>query len=145
MRNSEEAPVRAGQGYVMQLQPFSVNDGDGIRTTVFLAGCPLRCRWCSNPEGLSARPLVGWYRRKCTGCGLCADACPEGIGIDLDLGRDRCRACGAEGPVMSAADLARVNRAQLMGTQQEELDDLRGRYKNLGLTSWTTQQRVQID
>ena len=57
----------------------------------------------------------------------------------------RCRACGAEGPVMSAADLACVNRAQLMGAQQEELDDLRRRYKNLGLTSWTTQQRVQID
>ena len=55
------------------------------------------------------------------------------------------RACGAEGPVMSAADLACVNRAQLMGAQQEELDDLRRRYKNLGLTSWTTQQRVQID
>ena len=45
---------------------------------------------------------------------------------------------------MSAADLECVNRAQLMGAQQEELDDLRGRYKNLGLTSWTAQQRVQI-
>lgn len=42
------------KGYVMNIQPFSVNDGDGIRTTVFLAGCPLRCRWCCNPEGLTA-------------------------------------------------------------------------------------------
>ena len=110
MRSSEEAPLRAGQGYVMQLQPFSVNDGDGIRTTVFLAGCPLRCRWCSNPEGLSARPLVGWYRRKCTGCGLCADACPEKIGIDLDLGRDRCRACGACADVCPSGARARLVR-----------------------------------
>ncbi len=83
------------KGYLMQLQPFSVNDGDGIRTTIFLAGCPLRCRWCANPEGLSARPLVGWYRRKCIGCGACTRVCPEGIGIDMNLARDRCRACGA--------------------------------------------------
>ena len=41
----------APKGYVMQLQPFSVNDGDGIRTAVFLAGCPLQCAWCANPEG----------------------------------------------------------------------------------------------
>lgn len=42
------------KGYVMQLQPFSVNDGDGIRTTIFMAGCPLRCKWCCNPEGFTA-------------------------------------------------------------------------------------------
>ena len=43
------------KGYIMQLQPFSVNDGDGIRTTIFMAGCPLRCKWCSNPEGFTAQ------------------------------------------------------------------------------------------
>lgn len=75
-------------------------------------------------------------------CGACGST---EITCSADGTTCRCRACGAEGPVMSAADLARVNRAQLMGTQQEELDDLRRRYKNLGLTSWTTQQRVQID
>lgn len=46
------------KGYVMNIQPFSVNDGDGIRTTVFLAGCPLRCRWCCNPEGLTMEEKV---------------------------------------------------------------------------------------
>lgn len=44
------------KGYVMQLQPFSVNDGEGIRTTIFMAGCPLRCKWCSNPEGFDQSP-----------------------------------------------------------------------------------------
>lgn len=78
----------------MQLQPFSVNDGNGIRTTIFFAGCPLRCRWCSNPEGFAAKPLVGWYQRKCMGCGACMAVCPEHIGINMNLERDRCTACG---------------------------------------------------
>ena len=73
----------AKKGYIMQIQPFSVNDGDGIRTTIFMAGCPLRCKWCANPEGFSAAPLVGWHRRKCIGCGACAKICPQGIGIDM--------------------------------------------------------------
>ena len=80
----------------MQIQPFSVNDGEGIRTNIFMAGCPLRCRWCSNPEGLEQKELIGWHRRKCIGCGACAAACPQGIGIDMDAaGRSRCIACGA--------------------------------------------------
>lgn len=78
----------------MQLQPFSVNDGDGIRTTIFIAGCPLRCRWCANPEGLKAQEIVGWYKRKCIGCGACTGACPEGIGIALNAERERCISCG---------------------------------------------------
>ena len=82
------------EGYVMQLQPFSVNDGDGIRTTVFMAGCPLRCQWCSNPEGQYARETVGWYSRRCIGCGRCARVCPRGIGIDLSADRSRCISCG---------------------------------------------------
>lgn len=81
------------EGYE-QLQPFSVNDGDGIRTTVFLAGCPLRCKWCSNPEGYSRETLVGWYQRKCIGCGKCAAACPQKIGINMNEERDKCIACG---------------------------------------------------
>ena len=99
------------KGYIMQVQPFSVNDGDGIRSTIFMAGCLLRCRWCSNPEGLTAAPKIGWYHRKCIGCGACASVCPQGIGIDMNapaeksaegtvavtaaaLERDRCIACG---------------------------------------------------
>ncbi len=80
----------------MQIQPFSVNDGEGIRTNIFMAGCPLRCRWCSNPEGFEQKELIGWHRRKCIGCGACAAACPQGIGIDMGAaGRSRCIACGA--------------------------------------------------
>ena len=77
----------------MQVQPFSVNDGEGIRSTIFLAGCPLRCQWCSNPEGFVPRERVGWYQRKCIGCGACAEVCPRGIGIALD--HEKCITCGA--------------------------------------------------
>ncbi len=83
------------KGYVMQLQPFSVNDGDGIRTTIFLAGCPLRCKWCSNPEGFSRQTLIGWHERKCIGCGKCTAVCPQGIGINLNAAREKCIACGS--------------------------------------------------
>ena len=78
----------------MQIQPFSVNDGEGIRTNIFMAGCPLRCRWCSNPEGFAQKELIGWYSRKCIGCAACESVCPQGIGIDMTE-RDRCIACGA--------------------------------------------------
>ncbi len=79
----------------MQIQPFSVNDGEGIRTNIFMAGCPLRCRWCSNPEGFRQKELVGWYSRQCIGCGACASVCPKGIGIDMSEDFDRCVSCGA--------------------------------------------------
>ena len=83
------------KGYIMQIQPFSVNDGEEIRTDIFIAGCPLRCRWCSNPEGFSQKEVIGWHRRKCIGCGACSAACPRGIGIEMDPDRDKCIACGA--------------------------------------------------
>ena len=84
------------KGYIMQIQPFSVNDGEGIRTNIFMAGCPLRCRWCSNPEGFEQKELTGWYRRRCIGCGTCASVCPQGIGVEMDeAARSRCISCGA--------------------------------------------------
>ena len=92
----------------MQVQPFSVNDGDGIRSTIFMAGCPLRCRWCSNPEGFTAAPVIGWYERKCIGCGACAEACPQGIGINLNAERERCIACGKCADVCPADARARM-------------------------------------
>jgi pyruvate formate lyase activating enzyme len=97
----------------MQIQPFSVNDGEGIRTNIFMAGCPLRCRWCSNPEGFEQKRLIGWHKRKCIGCGACAAVCPQGIGIDMNAyGRDRCIACGACAD--ACPEEARVRMVSLM-------------------------------
>ena len=56
---------------VFEIKRFAVHDGDGIRTTVFFKGCPLRCVWCHNPEGLSAHAQAAFYAHKCIGCGEC--------------------------------------------------------------------------
>lgn len=82
------------KGYFMQTQPFSVNDGEGIRTIIFMAGCPLHCKWCANPEGIRQTRLVGFYHRNCIGCGECEKVCPEGIAIDLNAEREKCIGCG---------------------------------------------------
>ena len=73
-------------------------DGWGIRTTIFLKGCPLRCAWCCNPEGQSFAPQLRYLREHCNGCGRCLPACPAGA-ISLAEGRaavdwSRCDGCG---------------------------------------------------
>ena len=62
-------------GVVFDVKEMTVHDGDGVRVTVFLKGCPLRCEWCHNPEGLSAKPQLLYKRAKCTGCGACKKSC----------------------------------------------------------------------
>ncbi len=57
---------------IFEIKRFAVHDGDGIRTTVFFKGCPLRCVWCHNPEGLSLKTQIAYYRHKCIGCGECS-------------------------------------------------------------------------
>lgn len=60
---------------ISDIKRFSVHDGDGIRTTVFFKGCPLRCLWCHNPEGILPHPQTAYYPGKCIGCGECACVC----------------------------------------------------------------------
>lgn len=59
------------KGFIFNIQKFCVNDGPGIRTTVFMKGCPLRCAWCHNPESQLCEPEIMFYKEKCTGCGRC--------------------------------------------------------------------------
>ena len=89
---------RSQTGTVTDFKRFAVHDGDGIRTTVFLKGCPLKCVWCHNPEGIGKQPQLAFFREKCVGCGKCTEVCPHGV-HKLDNGvhtldRDACAACG---------------------------------------------------
>lgn len=87
------------RGRVFDVQRFSVHDGPGIRTTVFLQGCPLRCAWCHNPEGVDARGHLSFRAERCVACGFCLDACTRNAHTmsngDHDLDRQRCVVCGA--------------------------------------------------
>ncbi|MBC8224921.1 glycyl-radical enzyme activating protein [Candidatus Bathyarchaeota archaeon] len=70
--------MQAESGIVFDVKHFAVHDGPGIRTTIFLKGCPLRCLWCHSPESQSPRPEVAYYPNLCIGCGACVEACPNG-------------------------------------------------------------------
>lgn len=94
------APERA-EGVVFEIQKFTVHDGPGIRTELFLKGCPLRCRWCGNPESFLPQPQVGVYESQCIGvahCGFCLAACPRSAlivqgGKVVAIDRARCNNC----------------------------------------------------
>ena len=67
----------SGHGIIFNIQGYCIHDGPGIRTSVFLKGCPLRCLWCQNPESHSHDPELLFAEEKCTGCGKCVQVCPE--------------------------------------------------------------------
>ena len=83
---------------IFEIKRFAVHDGDGIRTTVFFKGCPLRCVWCHNPEGISGKAELAYFPHKCIGCGECVSACPNGAhtieGGAHRFYRKKCIACG---------------------------------------------------
>ncbi|MBQ3126486.1 MAG: glycyl-radical enzyme activating protein [Clostridia bacterium] len=81
-------------GIVFHIQRSSIHDGPGIRTTVFLKGCPLRCFWCHNPESLSPRPELLLYPDKCIGDGACIAACPQQLRTPEGFLRENCLGCG---------------------------------------------------
>lgn len=84
---------------VFNVQSYSIHDGPGIRTVVFLKGCPLRCRWCSNPESQRPNPEIGVIESRCIRCGRCIEACPSRAIVTDGEGRiitkrDACASCG---------------------------------------------------
>lgn len=85
-------------GNISLIQRFSLGDGPGIRTTVFLKGCPLHCPWCHNPETIKGDKSLLFFSSLCTGCGKCVDACPNGVHSiksgEHKLNRELCLKCG---------------------------------------------------
>lgn len=84
-------------GIVFNIQKMSIHDGPGIRTTVFLKGCPLNCLWCANPESQAVRLEIACFHNRCVSCGYCAAVCPKHIISDGDgyeiTDRSRCDLC----------------------------------------------------
>ena len=89
---------RTKKGTIFNIQKFSVNDGPGIRTVVFFKGCPLRCKWCSNPESQLAKVQVLWDIQKCIGCHHCIETCPvQAVSLihnKIHIDHVRCTSCG---------------------------------------------------
>ena len=95
MLNYQDTQKSIVTGIVSDIQRFSVHDGTGIRTIWFLKGCPLRCKWCHNPETNRPCREMAYYRDKCIGCGACVQTCPHGaILSDGTLQSDLCITCG---------------------------------------------------
>jgi pyruvate formate lyase activating enzyme len=89
----------SAKGTIFNIQRFSLHDGPGIRTTVFMKGCPLRCWWCHNPESQAAAPELMFRAARCIGCNACLAACEQGatrpLDGHLDVDHGLCTACGA--------------------------------------------------
>ncbi len=101
-------------GWIFDIQSFCTHDGPGVRTAVFLQGCPLRCRWCHNPEGLERGPRLAFNAGRCIACGRCLPVCP-GNGHRLDGGthtleRRACTVCGSCAAVCPAQAVEIVGR-----------------------------------
>jgi pyruvate formate lyase activating enzyme len=98
---------------IFDVQRYSVHDGPGIRTLIFFKGCPLRCRWCQNPESTGPEREIAFFKNKCIGCGECAKVCPNGAIIfegDKRIIRALCDRCGKCTAVCYAEALVTVGK-----------------------------------
>jgi pyruvate formate lyase activating enzyme len=119
---------------IFDIRRFALDDGPGIRTTVFFKGCPLSCTWCQNPESQKTGPEIACYPNLCIGCGDCSRVCPENA-IDLKnpsiIRREACTACGRCAEACPATALRQVGRYYPI----DALSDLLMADRNFYLTS----------
>lgn len=115
------------QGLIFLIQGYSIQDGPGIRTTVFMKGCPLRCPWCHNPESLNPYPELMTHDSLCIACGKCVDACPVGA-VTLNrpegrkIDRARCNLCFECVEVCPADALTKVGEYMTVEQVMEEVE-----------------------
>ena len=93
----EADALRQVRGTIFALDQTATHDGPGVRMTIFVKGCPLRCRWCHSPESWRRQPEIVWYQLRCEQCGACAAACPERLPSWPEQSppdRECCKQCG---------------------------------------------------
>jgi len=121
--------MKPNTGFIFDIQRYCTHDGPGIRTTVFFKGCPLRCAWCHNPEGLSRSPELMFRPNLCIGCLDCLATCPQGAITSTagmpETDRLRCTACGecAEACPTGAREIAgnEMTAAEVMAVVERDL------------------------
>lgn len=123
-------------GKFVGIKRFAVHDGDGIRTTVFLKGCPLRCVWCHNPESVCYESEIAFFKNLCVSCASCVSACPVGA-VQMTDGvpvwdRSRCIRCGACASVCSFGACVRYGEVVDAATLAERLAEDRAFFETSG-------------
>jgi glycyl-radical enzyme activating protein len=108
------------KGCIFDIQRFSIHDGPGIRTIIFLKGCPLNCRWCCNPESINPQPELLINPELCIGCGKCIEVCTTGATSETGFDRMLCTGCGICAETCYAE--ARYIKGRYM-TPQEVIDE----------------------
>ncbi|HOP88557.1 MAG TPA: glycyl-radical enzyme activating protein, partial [Acetomicrobium flavidum] len=112
-------------GLIFDVQRYSIHDGPGIRTTVFFKGCPLKCWWCHNPEGIDSGKELMYFEYKCMHCGTCAHVCPIGA-IEFDgtpiIRRSMCIACGNCSAACPSDALKLIGREYTVGELMKEIE-----------------------
>jgi pyruvate formate lyase activating enzyme len=113
------------EGILFGIQSFSIHDGPGIRTTVFLKGCNLRCPWCHNPESFTFAPVLSYQENRCVYCGGCAGICPRGVHV-LEAGthrlrREGCTVCGQCADACPSGALSIIGRRAGVDAVLEEV------------------------
>lgn len=121
---------------VFDIKRYSINDGPGIRITIFLKGCPLSCVWCHNPEGMSPKQSKLFTISRCIGCGRCIRACPSGAltvgrkGLETDI--SKCNLCGKCAIVCPAKAMEMASREMSVEEVMEEIEKERPFFEQSG-------------